>query len=80
MKQNATILINETIKHYPVFALPYFITVRENQPVTTQNTAFALVFLFHFKKCAKIHFFLYPQLVVDIFLFNSKKKLHFIDF
>jgi len=44
-----------------------FITVREINELRDSKPLFPLAFAFHFKKFAKIHFFLYSQHVGDIF-------------
>lgn len=46
---------------------PIIITVREINKLRDSDPTFPLAFAFHFKKSAKIHFFLYPQLDGDIF-------------
>jgi len=66
-KKNATIVIKRN--HKIPSPLPYsiFITVREISMLSGSTPAFPSAFAFHFKKPAKIHFFLYPQSVGDIF-------------
>jgi hypothetical protein len=50
-----------------------FITVREISKLRGFNPTFLPAYAFHFKKPAKIHFFLYPQSVGDIFFQHEKK-------
>ena len=69
-KKNATILIKRNHKNQSPLPFPIFITVREIKQLRGSNPAFPPAYAFHFKKPAKIHFFLYPQSVGDIFFRN----------